>query len=37
VRTEAEFAMMDKKQRWALAGQAKRSETDAFPSSCRLS
>jgi hypothetical protein len=29
---EAELATMDKKQRWALAGQAKRSKTDAFPS-----
>jgi hypothetical protein len=32
VQTEAELATMDKKQRWARAGHAKRSETDAFPS-----
>jgi hypothetical protein len=30
VRTEAELAIMDKKQCWALVGQAKRSEIDAF-------
>jgi hypothetical protein len=32
VQTEAELATMNKKQRWARSGHAKRSETDAFSS-----
>ena len=32
MQTEAELATMNKKQRWARAGHAKRSETDAFSS-----